>query len=223
MAEAGGAEAPVAAEESGAGGGGDMADPQQQVGLRAGSVDDNERFEAYLDYRAQLEALGIAGRPFDPAGRLVVTVVGSDGRPLLGAHVRLGDESDATTTGADGQALLFRHAAGRHRRRAGRRRRPGQQQGTDGPDPPIPVPSAGRRRRRDAGPARRGGRRADTSRPSGRPQRRRRRRRSVPLDIDFIIDATGSMDDEIERLREEMIRVARASPASTPTPTCASR
>ncbi len=32
---------------------------------------------------------------------------------------------------------------------------------------------------------------------------------SVPLDVEFVIDATGSMSDEIERLRGEMIRVSR--------------
>jgi len=41
---------------------------------------------------------------------------------------------------------------------------------------------------------------------------------SVPLDVAFIIDATGSMDDEIERLRAEMIRVAERIAASDASP-----
>ena len=209
MAEAGGAEAPVAAEESGAGGGGDMADPQQQVGLRAGSVDDNERFEAYLEYRAQAEALGVAGRPFDPAGRLVVTVVGSDGRPVLGARVRLGDESDVMTTGADGQALLFRHAQDDIGVVQDDGVDQGQQQGTDETDPPIAPPTpvdvvveyAGRTVAAAVGPT--------VPAITVNLQAASDVGASVPLDIDFVIDATGSMSDEIERLREEMIRVSR--------------
>ena len=208
-AEAGAAPVP-AADVAGAGGGEEMQAPQQQVGLRAGSVDDNERFEAYLEYRAQAEALGVAGRPFDPTGRLVVTVVGSDGRPVLGARVRLGDASDVMTTGADGQALLFRHAQDDIGVVQDDGVDQGQQQGGDQTDPPIaPEPTpvdvvveyAGRTVSAAVGPT--------VPAITVNLQAASDVGASVPLDIEFVIDATGSMSDEIERLREEMIRVSR--------------
>ena len=68
--------------------------------LRAGSVDDNADFDDFLTYLRRAADSGIASRPFDPSGRLVVRVVGSDGRPVDGAEVTISDPevADATIT-----------------------------------------------------------------------------------------------------------------------------
>jgi hypothetical protein len=57
------------------------------AGLRAGSVDDNADYAAYLEYSARLNTEGIVTRPFDPAGRIVVTVIGSNDLPVAGVPV----------------------------------------------------------------------------------------------------------------------------------------
>ena len=74
-------------------------------GLRAGSVDDNDRFADYLSYREGFARLGIAVRDIDVRDRHVVTVVDRDGQPVLGAVVRAGTQE--VRTYADGRALLF--------------------------------------------------------------------------------------------------------------------
>ena len=60
---------------------------QPQTRLTGGSIDDNERFEDYLAYRADFFGLGIPVRDLDPTGRIVVTVTGENGLPAAGAEV----------------------------------------------------------------------------------------------------------------------------------------
>ena len=78
--------------------------------LRAGSVDDNADFQAYLDYLERIRSLGIALRPFDPTGRILVSVRGSDGRPMAGATVDVtidGSTIASVVTTADGSARFL--------------------------------------------------------------------------------------------------------------------
>lgn len=78
--------------------------------LRAGSVDDNADFAGFLDYLARYEELGLPARPFDPAGRIVLTLTGANTLPVAGAAVTV-SQGDATVaalrTSADGQAIFL--------------------------------------------------------------------------------------------------------------------
>ena len=110
---AGGGDA-VAAEESpaastGAAAGDEALGSQQSVGLQAGSVDDNEEWEAYLRYREAFAALGIRVDDLDVSGRRILTVTDADGRPLLDAvlEIEAGDRTTTLRTGADGRAVYL--------------------------------------------------------------------------------------------------------------------
>lgn len=76
-----------------------------QSGLRAGSVDDNAGFAAYLDYQKKFAAGDEQVRGADVSGRRIVTVTDGRGRPLFGAAVQAGDQTARTY--ADGRALIF--------------------------------------------------------------------------------------------------------------------
>lgn len=161
---------------------------RQVTGLRAGSVDDNERFSDYLRYRSEFAALGIPVHDVDVSERHVVVVRDTDGAPVLGARVRVyasgRDPVAEARTYADGRALFFPLA-------------------TDEPDAGtyrIEVTRGNAREELTVDRntthhtvTLRGG--SDATKP-------------VPLDVLFLIDATGSMDDEIDRLKTEMGRVA---------------
>ncbi|MBE1582967.1 VWA domain-containing protein [Nonomuraea angiospora] len=78
---------------------------QARPGLRAGSVDDNAAFTAYLDYRKKFADGDQEVRDADVSGRRIVTVTDRRGRPLFGATVQAGDQRARTY--ADGRALIF--------------------------------------------------------------------------------------------------------------------
>ncbi|MGP3955782.1 vWA domain-containing protein [Nonomuraea sp. 3N208] len=78
---------------------------QAQPGLRAGSVDDNAAFSAYLDYQKKFAADGQQVPVADVSKRRIVTVTDRGGRPLFGAAVQAGDQTARTY--ADGRALIF--------------------------------------------------------------------------------------------------------------------
>ena len=82
----------------------------QSAALRAGSVDDNERWEDYLLYRQDFLRTGIAVHDVDVSGRRIVTVEDQKGHPVLGATVQLlaGQRVIAEAkTHADGRVFLF--------------------------------------------------------------------------------------------------------------------
>jgi hypothetical protein len=163
--------------------------PVAEVGLSAGSVDDNERWDDYLRYVEDVERLGIPFRPYDVSGRRVVTVRDGTGRPALAAAVVVTDPGGAEVsrarTDAHGRALVFVPTGG-----SDQQSRPaftltvskgavtwqGQLPADLTVDVPLPEPTE------TVGAAR--------------------------LDVLFVIDATGSMSDEIERLKANMISVA---------------
>ncbi len=147
---------------------------RQGPGLRAGSVDDNKNFADYLKYRDEFRRLGITVSDIDVTIRHSVTAVDRDGRPLLGAVVRAGDQEARTF--ADGQALLFGDL-------------PGEITVSYG-DAEVTVPTGLSHQHRAQLPV---------TRPEGRAK----------LDVLFLIDATGSMGDEIDRLKESVTAVAR--------------
>lgn len=155
---------------------GDVIAPPQRSGpgLRAGSVDDNAAFADYLKYRDEFRRLGITVHDIDVSVRHVVTVVDQDGKPLLGAVVREGDQE--VRTGPDGRALLFGNIGGAT---------------VDWQNNSVAVDFA-----QDAGREHR------ATLPVRRPEGR------AKLDVLFLIDTTGSMGDEIDRLKDSVRSVA---------------
>ena len=93
----------TATPASGEAGDGSSSDRNAATGLRAGSVDDNADYAAYLEYSTRLNTEGIVTRPFDPAGRIVVTAIGSNGLPLAGVPV--------IVSAGDGQVAEIRTTA----------------------------------------------------------------------------------------------------------------
>jgi hypothetical protein len=154
-------------------------------GLRAGSVDDNETYLDYLDYRKKALASGLVVHDRDVSQRLVVNVVRVDDSPVLGAEVALlkaGRVVQTARTRADGRALLFPAAAGAMEGRTQLR----VSAGTASETTDVDSKKRAYRVVVDAPPR------------SGPAQ----------LDVHFIVDTTGSMEDEIDRLRRTMQKVS---------------
>jgi len=151
-----------------------------QEPLTGGAIDDNERFEDYLTYRQEILSLGIPVRDLDPAGRIVVTVTGRGGLPVAGAEVRV--------TGGGVEVTLRTTADGTVRFH------PEAYVAGDGP---FTVTAGG-----TGGEVPRGGSlRLETDLPTAGDE--------VALDILFLLDATGSMADEIDQLKITIGEVAR--------------
>lgn len=171
--------------------------PERPV-VTAGSIDDNAAWEDYLLYRQWFD--GLAPRPavldLRVEGRQVLRVVDAGGRPVPGAAIRVVDGSGAEvarlTTYADGRALF--HPA------------------SDEVDP-----TTQRRPTYEAvvtPPAWAGGGEA-VRRPLDAEVSEHtidlgevRARDGVRIDVAFLLDATGSMGDEIDRLKANMVSVA---------------
>ena len=178
---------------------GDIATEPPSVGtsLNAGSVDDNERWEDYLLYRENFLRSGIAIHDVDITNRYVVRVVDEKGVPVLGARVELrrGDEVLSTrTTYADGRALLFPP-------------RPSGQE--TAPRYDVVVTKGDARVEAGLDPETRA---VDVTLDAAADPT------PVPLDVLFLIDATGSMGDEIEQLKANMVSVAEQIDALEPRP-----
>ena len=172
--------------------------PRATGPLRAGSVDDNADYEAYLEYLQRIDGLDLRLRPFDARGRVVVTVTGSDGRPAAGEPVTVssgGAEVATVRTTADGTARFLPAVYG---------------EPVDG----TFTVAAGD----DSADAVGGGSvELAVARPGGYEG-------SVPLDVLFLLDATGSMGDEIDQLKTQIDSVVRARRrARGRRPTSASR
>jgi hypothetical protein len=183
------ADSSVAAPEPGGGVPPDspVTDSQVSAALRAGSVDDNERFEDYLLYRQDALRTGIEVHDVDVRGRRIVTVRNRAEKPVVGATVRLLDGATVVAeakTHADGRSLVFVPA----------RVSNGQQSSAplhveverDGVHAEAPVTGATEIAVTLAV--------ADPAPPA--------------LDVMFVIDATGSMGDEIEQLKANVISIS---------------
>ncbi|MCY4371172.1 MAG: VWA domain-containing protein [bacterium] len=154
---------------------------QPQTRLTGGSIDDNERFEDYLAYRAEFFGLGVPVRDLDPAGRIVVTVTGENGLPAAGAEVVVtGDGVEVILrTTADGTVRFHPDAYG------------------DGAGP-FTVSAGGVSTTAGRGEIVT----LETSLPTASGE-------TVALDVLFLLDATGSMADEIHQLKITIDEVAQ--------------
>jgi|GEM_PF-615189 len=156
-----------------------------QAPLTAGQIDDNARFAEYLDYLQHYQ--GPAILPIAVERRLFVRVLDASQHPVAGARVQLFDGArpvfDARTV-SDGRVLFFPAAAGATQApqlRALVSR--GSQQVTaslaaDQPAQTVALPAL-----------------QDNTGPVG-------------LDLVFLLDATGSMGDEIDKIKATVATVA---------------
>jgi Mg-chelatase subunit ChlD len=145
------------------------------AGVRAGSSDDNLRFADFVSF---LEENGHRGLPHDVSRRTVVEVRDAHGLPVFGADVVVTDGEEHALvqrkTYPDGRALIFPPRGGGKLR----------------------VSYAGVSQEVDLAGPRLKQIQLDTT--------RRELRGRVPLDVAFILDTTGSMGDEIERLKKTL-------------------
>lgn len=182
-----GAPAPAGPGKAAGGGGATGPDSNIRVGLRAGSVDDNARFADYLTYRQAFASEHLRVEDFDVSERHVFTVTTPAGEPVLGADIVVLDGSGKKVreirTCSDGRALWFPRADD-----VG-----DEQQFTAvvSKGEVTKTISIDRSQREhsvvlDAEPS---------------PARSR-------LDLEFLVDATGSMGDEIAQLKTSLADIA---------------
>ncbi len=163
---------------------------EADTSLRAGSVDDNARWDDYLRYRQWFDTTGIPVERIEVEGRQVLSVVDAAGRPVLGAEIEVRDAAGATVarlrTYADGRALFHAPTAA----------------DPDTQDRPVygAVVRLG----------------DTTTEVRLTPEQREyqivlevsQADLATSLDVLFLIDATGSMSDEIDRLKANLSSVA---------------
>ena len=159
----------------------------QYASMRAGSVDDNAEWDDYLLYRQRFSEAGILVHDLDISERHTIRVTDSDGRPILGAVVTIRDangrELSRLQTTSDGRVLFFPKAVDG-----------GEAQGyviqaeKDGHEATLEIGSETREHTLTLG-----------ARTATDP---------IRLDVLFLIDATGSMSDEIQQLKDNMISVS---------------
>jgi hypothetical protein len=159
----------------------------QNAPLRAGSVDDNAQWDDYLLYRLQFREWGIPVDDLEVSGRHVIKVVNQRQVPVLGARVEVFDPSGEqvfqATSGADGTIYFHPHINGF------------QAQGTF----EVVVSKEDAETRTTISDEEYEHELVLDARSSGEP---------IRLDVHFLIDATGSMSDEIQQLKDNMISVA---------------
>lgn len=149
--------------------------PPSSPGVRAGAADDNLQFNAFLGFLRDNRGLAFEHAVAD---RVVLEVTDENGRPISNAQVSV-DGADRRRTYADGRALLHPQRWGVSPNAEVRIRTPlGEKR----------VPLAEARARK-----------LSVQFDAARPEHQR-----VPLDIAFVIDTTGSMGDEIRRLKQTL-------------------
>ena len=161
--------------------------PYRQVSLSAGEVDDNRQWQEYLEYLAEYQ--GPPAHEVDVSERYIITVRGGDGRPLPNALVRVVSGEDTLFEGltyANGQTLFFPRAlldTGSAESFRVSAEKGGVSLGLDFPrgaetDWNLTL---------DATASYDGG---------------------VPLDVLFLLDSTGSMADEIDRIKDTLLSIS---------------
>lgn len=165
--------------------------PDQQFfgPLQAGEIDDNEEFAAYLQYRWDYhQYLNYPVEELDVSERHIIRVTNREGLPVLGAQVAISSgQRNVTTllTTATGKVYFF----------------PRAYPYADAPSYTVTV--------------RKG--QASQSFTLTREQQDAlwevtldvpRTRPPVQLDVLFLVDSTGSMSDEIEQLKDNMLSIS---------------
>jgi hypothetical protein len=159
----------------------------QNAALRAGSVDDNAEWDDYLLYRLRFADWNILVNDLDISERHILQVLNNEGQPVLGAELIIsdlqGEEVTRLRTHADGRALFFPRTL------------------NDPSSRGYLVRAVKEQAEIEVTLKNEPGTQSITldTRSSSDPTR---------LDILFLIDATGSMADEISQLKQNMIAVS---------------
>ncbi len=165
--------------------------------LKAGEIDDNEQFSAYLDYLTTYQ--GAPVRTVDVSERYIIEVISNDQQPLLDARVTVYDEQDQQLfeglTYAGGQTLFlpdtrdvsdnaqrFRIVAERN----GATTETTLERGTQ--------------------------ERVELALPGGEPPA------TLRLDVLFLLDTTGSMADELSRIQDTIDSISQRIDSFEPRP-----
>jgi len=147
-------------------------------GLQAGFADDNKQFNYFVNFLAEYG--DVEHLPIPVQERIVVKVTDSAGKPVPNAEVRVSAEGALLAAGrtyADGTFLLFPSEHGASIRS-------------------YTAAVSALRESRSVAFERTGKRQLDVKLQAARPAYQ-----AVPLDILFILDTTGSMGEEIQRLK----------------------
>ncbi|MEM6730407.1 MAG: VWA domain-containing protein, partial [Myxococcota bacterium] len=151
--------------------------------LKAGRHDDNAQYNRFL--RFMDENSGVAPYPVDVSERLVIRTLDTNGRALHNCGVEIrnldGELRARTTTYADGRTQFF----------------PSAQAQPDETEFTIQARCNGKVRNGQL--ARKGKRETEL-----RFTRKRRVPRRVPVDVSIVLDTTGSMSAQINRLKETL-------------------
>jgi hypothetical protein len=167
----------------------------QQSSLKAGERDDNKEFAAYLEYLQSY--VGPPARAIDVSERYLITVLDQDQRPVLDARVRAFDGDQQVFEGrtyAGGATILLPRALGVSDNAA-----------------TLRVVAEG------------GNATAETTLTRGQGERVELALRGVgeqplKLDVLFLLDATGSMGDEIGKIQQSIGAIAERIDAFEPRP-----
>ena len=162
----------------------------QPVSISAGEVDDNQRWVEYIKYREGYE--GPQVNDFDVSERYIITVVDADGYPVPNATVRIATEEAVDLfegrTYANGQTVFFPRVLPESG---------GSQAFTVHVGVDVDGATKSDQFARIEG--------SDwtvildaTVEPSAR----------VPLDLLFLLDATGSMSDEIDQIKSTLLSIS---------------
>jgi hypothetical protein len=155
----------------------------------AGSVDDNQLWDEYLRYRSGFLATGIPASAIAVEGRQLLTVVDVDGDPVLGAQITIldaaGNEVSRLRTYADGRAVFLAGTAVDPTSQARPAYTARVTKGQVATEVTLEAGALSQSITLDA----------DLPSPA-------------QVDVMFLIDTTGSMSDEIERLKASMISVS---------------
>ncbi|MBI4726429.1 carboxypeptidase regulatory-like domain-containing protein [candidate division TA06 bacterium] len=152
-------------------------------GMKAGSNDDNKQFNYYLGYLERFQHIRAA--KVDVSGRVVFTVTDADGRPIANCPLAIKDGQGAVLarrkTYADGRAMFFTTEKSDFKRQD------------------LEVAATGNQETV-----------AQRFSHNGKSlielkfKQRRPTFNNVPLDVVFLLDCTGSMGDEIARLKSTL-------------------
>jgi Mg-chelatase subunit ChlD len=178
------------------------ADIERQMGapapLKAGEINDNEQFQAYLDYLAGFHGAGVLQA--DVSERYIISVLGGNQQPHMDATVRVYDEQNQMLfegrTYAGGQTIFL---------------------------PGVLEVSPNVQQFRVV--AEHGNASTETMLERGQQERLEltlegeQTPEELRLDVLFLLDTTGSMSDELNRIQETIDSIAQRIDAFEPRPT----
>ena len=166
--------------------------PQGAPALRAGEIDDNRTWREYLDFLDRYQGPGV--HRTNVSERYIITVRNQRGRPVPNALVTIsanGREVFQARTYADGRTLFFP-----------RSQEEDWEQDRNVNTYIVSVQEQGYRRIREF--TRNEDSNWELTLHTGPPREQR-----VPLDVLFLLDSTGSMSDEIDKIKETLLSIAR--------------